>query len=311
MSAAARSNPGVAPDPIELRRRAEATLDHYFALSGSVVVHRLGRFLFEPSRPQVWDANHLRRPRAATPDQIDELLAALDQTYAGMGHRQVVTDLDTPDPLEARLALMSWTLDTVIQHVLVGPLRLDRVHTTAPDRLELHPATTDQDWASMAALTRADHLEEATKEGREPWSESLTQQMVDHRREKGPEVQAWLARIDGLDVGMFSALPGSPESLASTESSSAAEDDPDLAGPVGLVEDLFVDPGWRGQGISVALIERCVDDARRREAGPVIIGSEPADWPKGLYARLGFTPLWVQHWWRRPGPTEAGADQSA
>jgi GNAT superfamily N-acetyltransferase len=225
----------------------------------------------------------------------------MDETYAGMAHRQVVSDLDTPDALEARLALLGWTLDTVIQHVLVGPLALDRVRTTAPEDLELRAAATDRDWESIRALTRSDHLEEAADEGRPPWPEALTQDMVDHRREKAPQVQAWVARIDGTDVGMFSSLPGPAESAAPGEA------DPDLAPPVGLVEDLFVEPAWRGRGISVALIDRCVADARHRGAGPVVIGSEPTDWPKGLYARLGFTPRWVQHWWRRPPAAEPGS----
>ncbi len=95
-------------------------------------------------------------------------------------------------------------------------------------------------------------------------------------------MQAWLASVDGRDIGMLSSMPPPPGQPAR----------------IGLVEDLFVRPEWRRQGVAVALIAHCVDDARARGADRVIIGSDPDDWPKRLYARLGFAPWWVQRWWR-------------
>ena len=84
--------------------------------------------------------------------------------------------------------------------------------------------------------------------------------MVGHQRRKAPEMQPWLARIDGEAVGMFSSMPG--------------------VDGIGLVEDLFVAQTARGQGIAQALIAHATADARARGAGPVIIGSLPDDWPK-------------------------------
>ena len=52
--------------------------------------------------------------------------------------------------------------------------------------------------------------------------------MVEHRRAKAPDVQAWIAHVDDTDVGMFSSMPG--------------------VDGVGLVEDLFVRPEFRGGG---------------------------------------------------------------
>ena len=126
-------------------------------------------------------------------------------------------------------------------------------------------------------MTRLDHIEEAAKAGREPWPEHLSRQMVGHKRRKAPEMQPWLARIDGRPVGMFSSMPG--------------------VDGVGLVEDLFVDPSVRGRGIAQALIAHATADARARGAGPVIIGSLLDDWPKTLYARLGFQPVFVERCW--------------
>ena len=53
----------------------------------------------------------------------------------------------------------------------------------------------------------------------------------------------------------------------------------------------------------MALIAHCVADARARGADAVVIGSDPNDWPKTLYARLGFRPLWVERAWMRHDPT--------
>jgi len=267
----------------DLRRRAEATLDRYHGLSGTASDRPLGRFLVEPSRPQVWDANHVRRARAVTDAEIDALLAVMDDVYAGMAHRRVVVDLDTPDALEARLALDGWTLDSTLQHVLTGPLRLDRVGHRGPPGLDIRAALDEDDWAAMGHLTRLDHLEQSTRDGHEDRSADLTRDMVEHRRAKAPTVQAWLARVRGQDVGMFSSMPTPGGG----------------SGRVGLVEHLFVQPRWRGQGISVALIERCVADVRRRGGDQVIIGSDPTDWPKGLYTRLGFRPAWLERAWIR------------
>jgi GNAT superfamily N-acetyltransferase len=263
-------------DPDDVRRRMEATLDRYHLLGQEPIVEPLGTFKIDLERPYVWGANHVRSPRAATPDEVERLLGRLQEHYAGFEHLQIVTDLDTPDVLEARLALDGWKLDLTLQHLLVGDLVIPSGRS-AVDGLAIDAVRTDDDWAEMLRLTRLDHLGEAAREGREPWTEELTGQMVSHRRRKAPEVQPWLARLDGEAVGMFSSLPG--------------------VDGVGLVEDLFVDQPARGRGVAQALIAHATADARSRGAGPVIIGSRPDDWPKTLYARMGFRPMFLERVW--------------
>ena len=52
----------------------------------------------------------------------------------------------------------------------------------------------------------------------------------------------------------------------------------------------------------LALIHRCVADARERGAGPIVIVAGPDDTPKNMYAALGFRPVAVtRHYWKFVG----------
>ena len=287
-SGSGEPEPSVLADAVALRRRMEATLDRYNLLGQEPIVESLATFKVDPDRPDVWDANHVRSARASTPDEIDQLLERIEQVYAGFTHRQLVTDLDTSDALEARLALDSWKLDLTLQHLLVGDLVMPSGRGPAAG-LTIEAVRTDEDWDDLVRVTRLDHLEEAVKEKREPLSETFTRHMVGHKRRKAPEMQPWLARLDGEPVGMFSSMPG--------------------VDGVGLVEDLFVDQAARGRGVAQALIAHATADARARGAGPVIIGSLADDWPKTLYARMGFRPIFVERVWDKdvsPPDAESG-----
>jgi GNAT superfamily N-acetyltransferase len=257
-----------------LRRRVDATLTHYHLLGQEPRLSPLAIGSVDPERATVWDANQIRAVRAADPDEIDSVLAWAEEVYADLPHRRVAVDGDTPHSFEARLALDGWEVTPVLQHVLSGALSDDR---PVPTGVTIRAVDGDDDWAAMVRLTRLDHLEEAVKESRDPWDESLTAAIVGHRRRKTPETQPFLASLDDEDVGMFSAMPG-------------------IDG-MGLVEDLFVAPEARGRGIAIALIRHCVANARARGAREVGIGSDPGDWPKRLYARLGFRPLFVERLW--------------
>ena len=49
------------------------------------------------------------------------------------------------------------------------------------------------------------------------------------------------------------------------------------------------------RGIATALIAHAVGDARNRGAGPVLIGADPDDTPKHMYAAMGFRPFCLTH----------------
>jgi GNAT superfamily N-acetyltransferase len=218
--------------------------------------------------PEVYDANFAAFPRAETPAEIDAAIAELEAEFAGAAHRQVLWDPGTPLPFEARLQLDDYRADEEVVLVLEGPLE-----ARAP-ACELRPAERDADWDAITELCWLDHQEEAKLGFHEPWPRSITEQLVASKRVKAPAVRFWLARAEGVDCAFFSAFPG--------------------ANGVGMVEDLFTHPDFRGRGVARALIAACVADARARGAGPVLIGARLNDTPKRLYAALGFRPLCVR-----------------
>jgi len=221
--------------------------------------------------PNVYDANFAHRVRAQTEAEIDALLSELDAAFADYSHRHVLWDPELPPACEARLVLEGYRPhNPLVSLVLEGPLRS---HGHAP-QIDIRPATTEADWASIAALKQLDHEEQLVRGFRSDWPQAITDEITHAKRCKQPDVRYLIARASEVDCGFFSAWPGH-------------------AG-MGMVEDLFTRPDYRGRGIGSALIAACVQDARTRGASAVLVNPLGADTPKRMYAALGFRPLCVQ-----------------
>ncbi len=256
-----------------------ATLLGYFELGNEVLPGDEARFVRNTACAEIYDANHGTAVRAATPAAIEAVLRRADELFPEGGHRTYKVDPRTPTAFEARLLLEGYAGETELQLLLDGPLRLDR----APPPVAIRPVDGPADWASLARLTRRDHEEEATKADRPPHTPSVTTAMVATKRAKAPALQFFLASVDGEDCAFFSSWPGIPGI------------------GVGKVEDLFTAPEHRRTGIATALIAHAVADARDRGADQVLIGAEPADTPKAMYAALGFAPVCALRSYTRPG----------
>jgi GNAT superfamily N-acetyltransferase len=247
------------------------TLHAYFELGNSTTPAGRASLVSAPACPRVYDANCATRIRAATTAEIDEVLAEVDRQQGDLDHRCFKVDPLTPSAFEARLVLDGYGAEVELQSVLEGPLR-----DAAPPRhpappIDIRAVVSGADWASLAALMRSDHEETAAKADRACWAAEVTDQMVEQKRRKAPDVQFFLARAGDRDCAFFSSWPG--------------------VGGIGKVEDLFTAVPWRHRGIATALIGHAVDDARRRGAGPVLIGAVDDDTPKSMYAALGFQPV--------------------
>lgn len=257
---------------MSLLDRSIATLLGYFELGNEVVVTPGARFVRNPGCGRIYDANHATAIRAGTEVEIAEVLRRADELFSEIDHRTFKVDPRTPTGFEGRLLLDGYTGSAELQLLLEGDLdaRPPAIDTATVD---IRTVASDADWDAVARLTRLDHEEEAQKANREPVAPVVTAQMVATKRVKAPDLTFFLASIDGVDCAFFSSWPG--------------------ANGVGKVEDLFTVPAFRRRGVATALIAHAVADARSRGAGPVLIGADPDDSPKHMYAAMGFRPLCV------------------
>jgi GNAT superfamily N-acetyltransferase len=248
----------------ELLRRVCDARAAYNELGNTVVEEARARFVCRPEMPVVHDANIASWVRAETDEEIDGVLARADELYAGLRHRKVMIDPDTPAAFEARLVLEGYQPHPHVELVLEGDLR------PAPSPADLRLVESDDDWRSLTALWQLDHAEETAKGRHDPWAPGVAEQVVAAKRAKAPDLRFWLARVEGKDAAFFSSWPGHDG--------------------LGVVEDLFTRPELRHRGIASALIAHSVADARERGAGPVAISARTNDTPKHMYAALGFRP---------------------
>jgi len=266
------------PPGVSLLERAALTESAYFELGNQVSDSPLARFVTNPDTPDVWDSNCATRARAATSDEVEELMADAGRRYAGAGHRVFKLDPLTPAALEVRLLLDGYQGDAMLHLVLPeGEEVTDISQTPAGSRptVSIRRAESDADWASVAGLARADHQEAAAREDRLVWSQDVTDQLVARKRLRSEQLPFFLASLDGRDVGHGCAWAGTAEER------------------VGMVEDLFTDPAFRHRGVASTLIAHGIAWARAAGAGPVMIGAAADDTPRLMYAAMGFRPTFV------------------
>jgi GNAT superfamily N-acetyltransferase len=248
----------------DLARSALAVNQAYLALGNERFEAEGAIFIRNRETPAIWDANHVTAVTATTQDQIERLLERVEREYAGFPHRRFDLDFTTPPQFEARLALEGYQRDDALVMLLEGEL------TGRAKPLDIRPLVTEADWEAFTALHEIDWREYSQ---RIPGSlnEEGARQMMVSRRSKSPPVRLWMACVDG-----------EPRAYCSS-----------WAGPngVGLVEDLFTHPDFRRRGLATALIRRCVAEARREGAGPVVIVADATDTPKQMYAALAFRPV--------------------
>ncbi len=251
-------------------RSALAVNEAYRALGNEVFEVEGATFVRNREIPDIWDANHIAHITAATPEEIDRLLARAEREFAGFPHRQCCVDSTTPPAVEARLALEGYKCSDLLVMMMEGePQGQPKPH-------EVREVTDDADWEAYAALHNVDWRDYRERMPGAPGglNEETARQMMLSRRTKSPPVRHWLAYLDSEPRAYCSSWVG-------------------MDG-VGQVEDLFTHPDFRHRGLARALIHHGVAEARRDGAGPVVIVADPADTPKRMYATLGFRPVAVK-----------------
>ena len=80
-----------------------------------------------------------------------------------------------------------------------------------------------------------------------------------------------------------------------------------LEGGVAQIEDVATLPRFRNRGLARAVVLRALAEARRAGAELVFLVADERDWPKDLYARLGFDGIGVEHVLGRSGRQHSSA----
>ncbi len=251
-----------------LARRAQAVDRGFLALGHDTFVAAGARFVRAPGLPAIHDANFVTDVTAGRPDEIERLLARVEDEFAGLSHRQFLLGGASPPGVAAALLLRGYEESSSLLLVLEGALSCgDRPH-------DVRPLRSDDDWDAYRRLKQRDWDERAARLGLRD-HQWVGPHMVREHRAKSPPAQYWLAVLDGVPRGFLASWAG-------------------LDG-MGQVEDLYIEPEVRHRGLATALIHRGVADCRERGAGAVLIVADATDTPKRMYAAMGFEPVAVEH----------------
>jgi ribosomal protein S18 acetylase RimI-like enzyme len=219
--------------------------------------HPLGLLLFDDARPRVWVHNELHVTGPA--GDIDDLIGILDERYGHLQHRRVVVE----DEVEGeRLAdgfhARGWNVDVTVYMALRAP----RDHDPDPE-LAREVSAEEHRAVERATLAEGEY-------GRDP---ELREMLIDARAAR----QA-IADEGHHIVGLVNGTPAGNTALY-------------LLGDVAQVEDVATHSKFRRRGVARAMVSLATDLARETGASLIWIAADDNDWPKELYAKLGFRPI--------------------
>jgi GNAT superfamily N-acetyltransferase len=210
--------------------------------------------------PNVWSRNYLLATENLAGVTADELAAEAVRIMggAGLGHRKVeLTDAETGDRLDARFRELGWK----------GECDVIMVVAREPDQ--------DSDTSVVEEVT-ADELVPAWTEG---WgtdpdvlSEAVIAQLIENRRTLPDVVDTrfFAARVDG-EIGSYCELYSD--------------------GSIAQIENVFTLERFRNRGLARATVSHARAEAQRREHDLIFLIADRDDWPKKLYAKLGFDEI--------------------
>ncbi len=227
----------------------------------------------DPTKPDLWDANHADDVTAASDAEIDAVLAALDVYLAHSEWRVVHTDAFTPDRFLARLAYLGFE-----ERPIVVQMICDRLKPTGGAPVDLVAITDDAGWTALTGLVRAD-VAEGKRTGGLDLDDDFVDGMVANYRAKAPAYRFHLALLDGLPVA-YGAMIAAPNGM-------------------GMIEDLFTLQSARRRGIASTMIAHFDAALRGEGCGGIFLGAVTEEDAKSLYYNRGFRPAMLSRCWVR------------
>ena len=221
---------------------------------------RYGVAHVNPDLPSVWSRNYLFANENLDGATADLLAAETDRIFGGVGvrHRKVeLTDAEAGDRLEPGFRKLGW--DSECDVIMVARRDPDRpVDTSLVDEVGL-----DELAAAWANGWRAEPRIE---------NEDVVRQLVDNRRVMAAAVDTrfFAARVDG-QIGSYCELYFDDRT--------------------GQIEDVLTLEPFRNRGLARATVSRALGESRAAGHDLTFLIADRDDWPKQLYAKLGFDEI--------------------
>jgi RimJ/RimL family protein N-acetyltransferase len=211
--------------------------------------------LFAPSVREVYDLNYLR---AEQPAPARELIAEAERLMEDYFHRRVIVERGN-DTVAADFRGRGWA---VTPHLIMG-------HAREPDRRVDARMVREVPFAELVGTRREVTLGE-------PWGNEEISALLDdakHLIMRAVPTRFYAAVTDG-EIGAYCEVRA--------------------RGGVAQIEDVNTLERLRGRGLGRAVVQHALDDARRSN-DVVYLEALADDWPRDLYARLGFDVVGERH----------------
>jgi ribosomal protein S18 acetylase RimI-like enzyme len=219
-----------------------------------VVETRFGPALFNDTHSTIWFLNVLRADNAGDAS-AEEIAAETDRVQAELGHRRVILPVGRDDLVEG-FRHLEWEPDHFLFMAYRGdsePVDTTRTEEVRPEQIRQLREAIIREWQKDADTKTV--------------SEIISAEML--------QVQAANSRIFGI------VEDGVVVSSAQLYSH----------GGTAQVEEVATLPDHRGRGYAKALVTRAVEEAVTGKHEFIFLVADGDDWPKKLYARLGFEEL--------------------
>jgi len=207
-----------------------------------------------PSLPGIWSLNQIR---VARPLGFEPLIQLAEEQLAAIRYVHIVNENQETGPdLEAAFRAAGWKTEREVWMVLADE----------PDRPSDTSVVVDAGEDEVTGLMRRWYAEDELGAG-------ALDQLVEFSRR---EARACADRLLGVR-----SSDGHLVAVSKLRSD----------GRTAQVEDVYTAPEARGRGFGRAVVARAVELARDHGHDLIFISADDNDWPKRLYARIGFRPL--------------------